>query len=82
VERSQARFLDVYEHLYDDSIFGDTVSTHYVVLGYQLCVEPRQLALPDLQHQEYNWWRIDEMSASEQVHENSRAYLARLNVDW
>lgn len=76
--RDQARFLGAYEHLYDDSVFGDEVSTHYVVLGYQLTLSSEELNLPDAQHHEFRWWPMEEMATSEQVHENNRAYLARV----
>lgn len=76
--RDQAKFLGVYEHLYDDSIFGDEVSTHYVVLGYQLTLSSEELKLPDAQHHEFRWWPINETIVAEQVHENSKAYLACL----
>jgi colanic acid biosynthesis protein WcaH len=77
-ERAEARLLGVYEHLYTDSVFGDTPDTHYVVLAYHL---PRSLSLdslPAAQHNDYRWWGRQEMALSEQVHANSRAYLSEL----
>lgn len=76
--RDHAKFLGAYEHLYSDSIFGDEVSTHYVVLGYQLALSSEELNLPDAQHHEFRWWPINEMKVAEQVHENSKAYLTNL----
>lgn len=76
--RKQAFFLDVYEHLYSDSVFGDDVSTHYVVLAYQLKLQSEQLSLPKTQHHEFRWWDTHEIESSAQVHENSRAYFAHL----
>ena len=35
-KRENAIFLGPYEHFYDDYVFGEDVSTHYVVLGYKL----------------------------------------------
>ena len=35
----QAKFLGVYQHFYADSVFGDSLSTHYVVLGFELYLE-------------------------------------------
>jgi len=81
-ERCQARLLDVYEHFYADSVFGeagDNPDTHYVVLGYHL-VLPASVALapPAEQHDRYRWWSIAETQASTEVHANSRAYLPAL----
>lgn len=81
-ERSQARLLDVYEHFYQDSIFGtgaDAPSTHYVVLGYQIILSAGQsLTPPTAQHGEYQWWSVQDMQASNKVHENTLAYLSAL----
>ncbi|MDT4795527.1 GDP-mannose mannosyl hydrolase [compost metagenome] len=81
-ERHEARLLDVYEHFYPDSVFGDTAAgpdTHYVVLGYRLVLpEAESLAPPPGQHDRYRWWPRDEMLASPEVHANSRAYLRTL----
>lgn len=81
-ERSEARLLDVYEHFYADSVFGEAGAnpdTHYVVLGYHLQL-PTDLPLapPVEQHDRYRWWRVAEIQASAEVHDNSRAYLAAL----
>ena len=37
-----ARFLGVYEHIYDSNVFGEEeFGTHYVVLAYELNLHPR-----------------------------------------
>ena len=45
------RFIGVFEHFYDDSIYQD-VSTHYVNLAYEIEIE-ETLNLPTEQHNEY-----------------------------
>ena len=81
-ERSGARLLDVYEHFYADSVFGDGEQhpgTHYVVLGYLLDIEEGDsLCPPADQHDGYRWWSLDDMRASALVHPNTRAYLAAI----
>lgn len=72
----QAHFQGVYEHLYDDSVFGESLSTHYVVLAYRLKVHATDLQLPEQQHSDYHWWSPVDVLASEQVHSNTRAYFA------
>ena len=44
------RFIGVFEHFYDDSIYQD-VSTHYVNLAYEIEIE-ETLNLPTEQHNE------------------------------
>ena len=61
-----ARFIGVFEHLYDDSIY-EGVSTHYINLVYEVEIEE----LPDLprdQHDTYRWFGIDALLESGMVH--------------
>lgn len=75
--RNEARLLDLYEHFYTDSVFGDTPDTHYVVAGYLLDLPSDcELALPTAQHDAYRWWPVADMLASVRVHPHSKAYLA------
>jgi len=79
-QREQAQFQGVYEHLYDDSVFGEghlegNPSTHYVVLAYRLKANAQALALPAEQHSHYCWWLVDDALASPEVHSNTQAYL-------
>jgi len=75
LERSQKNFQGVYEHFYQDSFFGETVSTHYVVLAYKLTLTVEQTkALPKEQHQAYRWWPEADIKCTAQVHSHSQAY--------
>ena len=67
------RFIGVFEHFYDDSIYQD-VSTHYVNLAYEIEIE-ETLNLPTKQHNEYQWLTIDELLESNQVHEYVKGYF-------
>jgi len=80
VEASRAStcFLGVYEHFYNDSVFGETPDTHYVVLAYHFRQDIDLSSLPSAQHLDYRWWPQAEMAASDRVHSNSRAYLLAL----
>ena len=75
--RNQAEFLGPYEHFYTDYVFGDNVSTHYVVLGYKLIFDIDITTLPSAQHNDYKWFDKADMLASEQVHKHSKWYLQR-----
>mgnify|MGYP006438226315 FL=1 len=67
------RFIGVFEHFYDDSIYQD-VSTHYVNLAYEIEIE-ETLNLPNEQHNEYQWLTIDELLESKQVHKYVKDYF-------
>lgn len=78
-QRNEAHMLGAYEHFYANSVFGDsgdTLDTHYVVLAYQLVLaEGESLQPPHIQHDAYRWWPLADAQASEEVHDNTRAYL-------
>tara|TARA_R110002167_G_scaffold95571_3_gene254323 strand:- start:1798 stop:2262 length:465 start_codon:yes stop_codon:yes gene_type:complete len=77
-ERSDARLLDLYEHLYSDSVFGDTPDTHYVVVAHHLRVRRADLCLPQEQHSDFRWWSKPEIADADNVHLNSRVYLDKI----
>ena len=77
-ERSDARLLDLYEHLYTDSVFGETPDTHYVVVAHHLRVQRADLCLPQEQHSDFRWWSKEEMAVADNVHLNSRVYLDKV----
>jgi len=60
------KFIGVFEHFYDESMY-ENVSTHYVNLAYEYEVEgvPN---LPTEQHSEYQWFGVEELLNSDQVH--------------
>ncbi len=72
---AQGQFHGVWQHFYDDNFSGADFSTHYVVLGFRLRVEEQALRLPDEQHSEYRWQLPSVLCASDDVHDNSRAYF-------
>ena len=67
------RFIGVFEHFYDDSIYQD-VSTHYINLAYEIEIE-ETLNLPNEQHNEYQWLTINELLESKQVHKYVKDYF-------
>ncbi|HAS6104891.1 TPA: GDP-mannose mannosyl hydrolase [Vibrio vulnificus] len=72
----EATFLGPYQHLYSDNFSGTGFTTHYVVLGYQLTLDLDLHLLPAEQHQHYQWWDIQDLLTSEQVHRNTKAYFS------
>ena len=69
------RFIGVFEHLYDDSIFDD-VSTHYVNLAYEIEVSGLE-DLPTDQHNEYRWFGLEELIQSNEVHKYVKDYFTK-----
>ncbi|ENT6808910.1 GDP-mannose mannosyl hydrolase [Vibrio vulnificus] len=72
----EATFLGLYQHLYSDNFSGTGFTTHYVVLGYQLTLDLDLHSLPEEQHQHYQWWGVQDLLNSEQVHRNTKAYFS------
>ena len=72
----QAKCLGPFEHFYDDSVFGGHVSTHYVVLGYEIVVDESQLSLPTEQHSQYQWFDVNTLLTQDNVHQHSKWYFA------
>ena len=71
----RARFLGVFEHIYEDNFAGDPrFGTHYVVLAYEIDFDPATLAPADDQHSAYLWLPDAEILARADVHPNTRAY--------
>lgn len=77
--RQNSKMLGVYEHFYEDSVFGEcsnAPSTHYVVIAHHIMLGANGvLTPPHDQHSAYRWWHQRDMATSDQVHSNSKAYL-------
>ena len=73
--RANAKFLGVFEHFYDDCVFGDDVSTHYIVLAYILNFSIVDILNFD-QHSCYRF--INKSLIIDSVHNNTKIYLDEL----
>jgi colanic acid biosynthesis protein WcaH len=63
-------------HFYDANSFGDeNFGTHYVVLAHELKLADASALKSDAQHSEMRWWDERDLLASDQVHENTKAYF-------
>jgi len=77
VKIENARFLGVFEHLYDENFAKiDGFGTHYVVLGYEIRLDSPKLKLPNDQHSRYRWLTPEGILGSESVHPNTKAYFS------
>ena len=74
--RADAKFLGVFEHFYDDCVFGDDVSTHYVVIGYELYLTSNfTQQLPLKQHLNYQLFEEEKILKSENVNQYTKNYF-------
>jgi len=76
VSIDKAKFIGVYEHLYDNNVFGEEeFGTHYVVLAHQLHLDHYPAIVGDRQHSSFRWMTPTELISSPDVHQNTRAYF-------
>jgi colanic acid biosynthesis protein WcaH len=72
-------FLGAYDHFYNDCVFGENDSTHYVALAYQLDVIDDLDMLPlNEQHGEYEWFDLDQASKQSTIHTHTQWYVRDL----
>lgn len=71
----ESSFLSPYQHFYEESVFDESISTHYVVLAYQLTVNEDLLNLPFEQHHHYQWFHINDLLKDELVHPFTKDYF-------
>jgi len=74
-QRADARFMGLFEHLYDENA-GDQAGfgTHYVVLPHAL-PEGLMVSPPPEQHSEYRWLPVEALLDEPLVHEYTKAYF-------
>jgi len=77
--------IGIFEHFYDDSVFGDDISTHYVNLAYLLAFDTipnnkytnKQITnIPFDQHSEYIWLSEEEILARNDIHKYVKEVLS------
>lgn len=78
IERTSCQLLGLFEHFYDDSIFGPTVSTHYINAAYLVRLSKLKTELPDSQHEVYRWVTLEDLQADPAVHHYSKVFLPAL----
>lgn len=76
---SSAWLLGLFDHFYDDSVFGKDISTHYINAPYLIRLNDIQLdALPLKQHKAYKWLTLDKIQQESSVHPYSKVFLNAL----
>ncbi|WP_342345834.1 NUDIX domain-containing protein [Shewanella dokdonensis] len=75
---SDAKFIGLFEHFYEDNFSGTDFTTHYVVLGYMLVADINIMNMPKTQHMQYEWFSRQSLLDSESVHIHTKWYLEKL----
>lgn len=71
--------LGLYDHFYNDSVFGEDISTHYINAPYLIeLTETDILNLPSEQHRHYRWVKVEDLAYDESVHFYSKIFLDEL----
>lgn len=65
ITRADAKFLGVFEHFYDDCVFSEDVSTHYIVMGYEIVTKNK--IRKNKQHSVYIWEAVDQLKLNKEV---------------
>jgi colanic acid biosynthesis protein WcaH len=71
-----ATFKGIYQHFYDDNVFNDEFSTHYIVLGFELIIK-EDLSLNTVQHEKYKWFTENELLESKDVYTYVKDYFKK-----
>lgn len=71
----EASLKGPFDHFYDDCVFGDTVSTHYVAIAYEIILTNNLSNLPTEQHSTYKWFTINELLRDNMVHAHTKWYF-------
>lgn len=76
IPAGQGKLLGVFDHIYDDNYYGvPDLGTHYVVFAYQFDINSGTKLNQDDQHARLRWWSVEELLASEEVHDNTKLYF-------
>jgi colanic acid biosynthesis protein WcaH len=76
ITRADAKFLGVFEHFYEDCVFGNDVNTHYIVLTYQIRIHTI-LNLPIKQHLNFSVFSEANILENNFVHKYTKEYFLR-----
>ena len=74
----QAELLGPFDHFYNDNVFGNEFSTHYVAIAYVLTLDKDLEELPfDIQHGSYKWFEINSLLNDDKVHLHTKWYFEK-----
>ena len=75
LERKDVTFYGLYEHFYENNVFDDTFSTHYIVLGHKFKINEDSVVL-NSQHEVYAWFDKELLLKNDEVHPYTKDYFS------
>ena len=75
-EIKQAELMGVWDHFYENSVFGDEVSTHYVNLPHCVYYYKRPEIILDDQHEVFKWFDLSKVAYGNDFHKYMKCYAS------
>ncbi len=76
LEFSEASYVGLYEHIYEDNFANDpSFNTHYIVNAFHVKINQTAIELPKAQHSDYWWATKEELLTHKDVHTNTKNYF-------
>ena len=76
----QATLQGPHDHFYDDNVFGNEFTTHYVAISFVIKLTQPLSNLPmDVQHNGYKWFEINDLLNDAAVHKHTKWYFESLS---
>ncbi|WP_019556956.1 GDP-mannose mannosyl hydrolase [Thiomicrorhabdus arctica] len=73
---SNFKFIGIFEHFYDNSFVSESITTHYVVLAFELeCGDSSLETLPSSEHNEYRYFSLRDLESDPLVHTYTKKYF-------
>lgn len=63
---NSATFKGIYQHFYNDNVFNDEFSTHYIVMAFEIHIT--NTPNTNNQHENYKWFSINDLLKSDDVY--------------
>jgi len=73
IKRADALFDKTYEHFYENNVFNNDFSTHYIVLAHKIYIDKDPLL--NTQHSEYRWFEKQELLQDKNTHRYTKDYF-------
>ncbi|WP_345841987.1 GDP-mannose mannosyl hydrolase [Shewanella algae] len=72
----RASLLGIFDHFYDDYVFGNEITTHYVAIAFVIQLDVQIENLPiNKQHCSYQWFSVPCLLADKKVHVHTKWYF-------
>ena len=73
LSRKDSKFHGLFEHFYNNNVFNNDFSTHYVALAHEIHVVYN--IKTNNQHSSYRWFNIDELLSRDDVNKYTKEYF-------